>query len=248
MTPLLPPELALLRADLAAAAARRRARRRRWPRVAGLSVLVSLSIGTAAVATGVVPSPFAGDPTTVTVVGPRGEREQFACTRSARGELCRTRAGAGVGPAQLARALAARGAEFGIMEATSRGAATAYHRTGIRVGPRAAGAGGYRGIGPITITITVDGGAPFACPRGSRLRACRAYRDAVRGTPDFPRLLRTLGATRVTIETTTRCRLAARYECEGAPRAVAIRRSADPRTIPERGVTYAYSKVTVTRR
>jgi len=237
----LPPELALLREDLAGAA-RRRARRRRWPRVLVLSMLVTGSIGTAAVATGVVASPFAGDPRTITVVAPDGDRERLDCTRTSRGELCTMRPGAGVGPAQLARALAARGAAFGITESRSPGA---YNRTGIRVGKRPAGMGGYRGVGPLTVTITVDDEPPVVCPEA---RVCRAYRAATRGRPDVQRLLRTLGARRVVIETTSRCRLAARYECEGAPREDAIRLSKTPQAIPEPGTTYGYARLTVTRR
>jgi hypothetical protein len=241
MTPPLPPELLLLREDLAAAA-HRRARRRRWPRVLGLSALVTVSIGTAAVATGIAPSPFAGDPKTVTVVEPDGRRERIECTRTSRGELCTTRLGAGVGPAQLARALAARGAKLGVVEGGSRGS---YSRTGIRVGERAAGSGGYRSTGPLTVTITVDAAAPITC---GRARVCRLYREAARGTPDFQGLLRRLDAQRIVVETTSRCRLAERYECEGAPRERAIRLSRDPASITTPGVTYGYAKLTVTRR
>jgi len=113
------------------------------------------------------------------------------------------------------------------------------------VGERPAGAGGYRSTGPVTVTITVDGAAPVTC---GRTRACRLYREAARGTPDFQRLLRRLDAQRIVVETTSRCRLAARYECEGAPRERAVRLSRGPRLIPERGITYGYAKLTVTRR
>ncbi|MBE2317579.1 hypothetical protein DVA67_016470 [Solirubrobacter sp. CPCC 204708] len=235
MTPL-PPELALLREDLAAAA-RRRARRRRWPRVLVVSGFVTLTFGTAAVGTGLVESPFSGDERTVTVEG-----ERIPCTRTARGELCRFRPGEGVGPAQLARALRARGAEFGVTETRS---ANAYNRTGIRVGERPAGRGGYRSTGPLTVTITVDGGAPVTCGRTGPI--CRAYREDTR-RGDFQPLLRTLDARRIVIETTSRCRLAKRYECEGAPRERAIRLSRDPQAIPEPSTTYSYARLTVTRR